>query len=67
MSITRRQQDVLREIKRFQAIHGHSPSQKEIARELGISQPTVAVHLRNLQAKRIIRKGREWGSIELTG
>jgi SOS-response transcriptional repressor LexA len=61
--LTPRQRDVLRFLRAFYAENGYPPTQREIARALGIKSPaTVNMHLRRLaslgEVERLYRGGR---------
>jgi repressor LexA len=66
--LTKRQRELLNFLEEFIARNGYSPSLEEICKGIGLSSlATVHVHLRNLESKKMIRRG--WNrsrSIELT-
>lgn len=61
---TRKQAEVLREIRHFVKVHEHGPSIRALADALGLSVATTHYHLVNLEGKRLIRRtGRAYGIV----
>jgi len=58
MNLTPKQLRVLRFVRSFREEHGYSPTLREIAAELGVSKITVFQHLRALEKRGAIRRGR---------
>lgn len=55
--LTKRQEDVLKYIKKYTALHGYPPAVREICKGLNLSSPaTVQVHLNELVKKGYIKK-----------
>jgi repressor LexA len=66
-TLTKRQREILNFIEEFVGGNGYAPSLEEIAHGVGLSSiATVHAHLRHLEEKKAIRRGRNRGrSIEL--
>ncbi len=57
VSLTKRQDEILKYIKEYIVAHGYPPTIREIGAALGISSPaTIHAHLKNLEKKGFIRK-----------
>ena len=57
VTLTRRQNDILKFIKEYMVSHGFPPTIREIGAALDISSPaTIHAHLNNLEKKGVIRK-----------
>ena len=57
-NLTKKQDRVLKYVKKFMVSHGYPPTVREICKELGFSSPATAhSHLVTLQEKGYIRKG----------
>ena len=54
--MTDRQAEILTYAREYWEVHGYSPSEYEIAQNLGISQPAVSGHLVVLEAAGVIRR-----------
>jgi len=67
--ITKRQEDVLKFIKKYVVKHGYPPSTREIGAALGLSSPaTVHTHLKKLEDAGCIRKtDSKFRTIEIVG
>lgn len=68
-NITKRQEDVLKYIKKYVVDHGFPPSTREIGSALGLSSPaTVHTHLKKLEDAGCIRKtNSKFRTIEIVG
>lgn len=58
MALTRTEQETVRTLQSFIAAHGHAPTIRELADELGLSSPSSAhARLRSLETARVIERG----------
>jgi DNA-binding MarR family transcriptional regulator len=55
--LPKRQADVLAEIAAYREKHGCAPALAEVAKALGISEPTVHEHVRALVRKGRLKRG----------
>ena len=68
MNLTPKQLRVFEFVRGFRSAHGYAPTLAEIAREFGVSKITVLQHLRALEKRGAIRRGRyQARSIEIRG
>jgi len=58
MNLTPKQLRVLNFVREFRDGHGYAPTLQEIARKFGVSKVTVLQHLRSLEKRGAIRRGR---------
>lgn len=67
--ITKRQEDVLKYIKKYIVEHGYPPATREIGAALGLSSPaTVHTHLKKLETAGYIKKtNSKFRTIEIVG
>ena len=67
--LTKRQNEVLRYVKKYIAKHGYPPAVREICAGLGLSSPaTVHTHLKELEKKGAIKKAKsKFRTIEVNG
>jgi SOS-response transcriptional repressor LexA len=54
--LTERQREVYNILKSTHELQGYIPSSRAIAKELGISQPAIAVHLKRLEERGWIKR-----------
>lgn len=56
--LTERQREVYNILKKHNEVEGYMPSSYAIAKQLGVSQPAIQVHLKKLEERGWIRRAR---------
>jgi len=57
-NLTERQMEVMEVIQEYYNDHGITPTQSQIAKELGIAQATIAKHLASIERRGWIKRAR---------
>lgn len=64
--LTEKQRVVYNILKRFNEIEGYIPSTRALAKELGVTQPAIQVHLKSLEQRGWIKRaGGQKGAITI--
>ena len=64
IKLTNKQLNLLRKLEGFKLL-GIEPTHKQLAEVVGVQPPAITYMLNTLVEKGVVRKGREWRSIQI--